>query len=101
MTNAIRLLERLGQSACARTQPEMLDRLAAEAGVSPEIAAALAAADQTRLAALLGSDTNVCCMILPAKQDEDEEKREDDDQDDEDESEKGLPRGLRKVAVAS
>ena len=101
MSNAIRLLERLGQSAYARVQPDTLDRLAAETGVSPEIAAALAAADQTRLAALLGSGTNVCCMILPAKQDEDEEQREDDDQDDEDEAEKGALRDYRKVAVAS
>jgi len=54
-----------------------------QAQIDPAIRAAILAADPRRLEALLGAQTNVCCLVRPGEE-EDEEGDEDDDDDDDD-----------------
>jgi hypothetical protein len=102
MSNVIRLMERLGQDANAvGAARESLD-LAAEVSDLPlAILEALKDGNQEKLVALLGARTNICCMILPSKQDDDDSETQDDDKDTPDDStEKGLQQNLYQAALA-
>jgi hypothetical protein len=87
VSNVIDFLQRLGQDADLRHAPRTeLELALAEAGIDPALRDALLGADQRKLENLLGADTNVCCMVAPAKKEEDEEDEDEDDlEDDEDE----------------
>ena len=83
MSNVIDFLERYGQDADLRhaTDEAVADALR-NAGIEPALEAAVLDKDQRALEALLGADTNVCCMIF--KEDEEEETEEEEgDEDDE------------------
>ena len=89
MSNVIEFLERLGQDAELRTATnEQIDDALRSAGIAPALRAAILNCDQRRLEALLGADSNVCCMIYKEDEEEEEEKEgeeeeEEDDKDDE------------------
>lgn len=104
MSNVIKFLEKLGQDApYAQTPSSAIDLAAQNATIDPEIVEILKAGDRTRLLAVLGAQSNVCCMILPAKQDDDDkddEPKEDED-DDKDSAVKGSSRNLTRMALAS
>jgi hypothetical protein len=81
VSNVIDFLERFGQDADLRHAPsDALAEALKSAGIDPELRAAILANDQRTLEALLGADTNVCCMTH--KEDEEEEPEEDEDEDD-------------------
>jgi hypothetical protein len=83
VSNVIDFLERLGQDAGLRhATDEAVTEALRNAGIEPALQAAILDKDQHELEALLGADTNVCCMIY--KEDEEEEtEEEEDDEDDE------------------
>lgn len=87
MLNVIDFLERFGQDAGLRyaTSDAVAEALR-QAGIESALQAAILAKDQRTLEALLGSDTNVCCLIHKDDEEEEEESDEDeeDDEDDED-----------------
>lgn len=91
MSNVIDFLERFGRDAELRhASDEAVAEALKEAGIDPAVRGAIVSKDQGELERLLGSDTNVCCLIHSP--DDDEEKEEDDeldedDEDDEDEDE--------------
>ena len=87
MLNVIDFLERFGQDAGLRyASGDVVAEALQQAGIEPALQAAILAKDQRALQALLGSDTNVCCLIH--KDDEEEEEETDEDEeDDEDEDE--------------
>jgi len=89
--NVIDFLERFGQDAGLRyASGDVVAEALQQAGIEPALQAAILAKDQRTLQALLGSDTNVCCLIHKDDEeeeeetDEDEEDDEDEDEDDED-----------------
>jgi hypothetical protein len=84
VSNVIDFLERFGQDAGLRhaTSDAVAEALKS-AGIDPELRAAILAKDQWTLEALLGADTNVCCMTN--KPEDEEEEEEEDDEEDEDE----------------
>jgi len=89
--NVIDFLERFGQDAGLRyASGDVVAEALQQAGIEPALRAAILAKDQRALQALLGSDTNVCCLIHKddeeeeEESDEDEEDDEDEDEDDED-----------------
>ena len=91
MLNVIDFLERFGQDAGLRyASGDVVAEALQQAGIEPALQAAILAKDQRTLQALLGSDTNVCCLIHKDDEeeeeetDEDEEDDEDEDEDDED-----------------
>ena len=87
MSNVIDFLERFGQDAGLRHAPsDAVAEALKSAGIDPELRAAILANDQRTLEALLGADTNVCCMTNKPE-DEEEEPEEDDEEDEEDEDE--------------
>ena len=74
MSDVIDFLEKLGQdSALRHASGAVLDRALHEARVSPELRVALATRDRRSLEALLGANTNVCCIVFAPKPEEDEE----------------------------
>jgi hypothetical protein len=84
VSNVIDFLERFGQDADLRHAPsDALAEALKSAGIDPELRAAILANDQRTLEALLGADTNVCCMTN--KPEDEEEEPEEDDEEDEDE----------------
>ena len=86
MSNVIDFLERFGQDAGLRHAPsDAVAEALKSAGIDPELRAAILANDQRTLEALLGADTNVCCMTN--KPEDEEEEPEEDDEEDEDEDE--------------
>lgn len=87
MLNVIDFLERFGEDADLRhASSDALTEALQGAGIEPALQTAILAKDQRALEALLGSDTNVCCLIH--KDDEEEEDDEvDEDEEDEDEDE--------------
>ena len=86
MSNVIDFLERLGCDAQLRhVSREELEEALALAGIDPLLRAAIVGADQSSLEALLGADTNVCCLIN--KPDDEEEEEEDEEEEEEDEDE--------------
>ena len=100
MSNVIDFLERFGQDADLRhATDEAVAEALRNAGIEPALQAAVLDKDQRALEALLGADTNVCCMIY--KEDEEEEtEEEEDDEDDEHEPDEEKPKsGLRSRRV--
>jgi hypothetical protein len=105
-SRVIGLIERLGQDADLQfVSTEALMHAFAHQELSPELASALTSGDQRRLASLLGADTNISCMVFPAKEDEEDDQEESPDEDDKDspqeKSENGPQRRPVKVNVAS
>jgi hypothetical protein len=87
VSNIIDFLERLGGDAGLRhASDDAVEAALKLAGIDQAVRSAIVSKDQSALEALLGADTNVCCMIN--KPDDEEEEEEDDDEDeDEDEDE--------------
>jgi hypothetical protein len=83
--NVIDFLERFGQDASLRyATGDVVAEALRQAGIEPALQAAILAKDQRTLEALLGSDTNVCCLIHKDDEEEEEETDEDEEDDDED-----------------
>jgi hypothetical protein len=76
MSKIIEVLEKLGQDARLRhaRRSEIAEALMG-ANIDPEIQVAILGGDQQRLEALLGADTNVCCMIFTPQQEEDDDRK--------------------------
>ena len=65
MSDVIEFLERLGRDAHLRHASEVeVGRALARTRIDPALQAAILSEDQQQLEALLGADTNVCCMIF-------------------------------------
>ena len=80
MSNVIGFLETMGQDAALRHAADGDVALALEdARIDPMLQAAIMGKDQARIEALLGATTNVCCALLPEREDEDEEPVDDDE----------------------
>lgn len=87
MSNVIEFLERFGSNAeLQRLSTEELDEALKLAGIDPQLRVAITSKDQNALEALLGADTNVCCLVNKPD-DEEEEEEEDETEEDEDEDE--------------
>ena len=86
MSNVIDFLERLGQDSQLRNATgEQIEAALLNAGIEPPLRTAILDGDQGALEALLGADTNVCCVIY--KEDEEEEEEKEDEKEDEGEEE--------------
>jgi hypothetical protein len=74
MSDVIDFLERMGQDSQLRHAPEgALQSALRVARMSPELQAALLQGDQAGIEAVLGINTNVCCMIyIPTHPDDHE-----------------------------
>ena len=82
MTDAIDFLEQLGRNARLRRAPAAeLERELAATGIDPELRSALLVNDEPRLAALLGAQPNVCCLIVKPDNEEPEEEEEKEEED--------------------
>jgi hypothetical protein len=80
VSNVIELLERFGQDADMRYASEdVIAEALGNAGIEPQLQSAILNKDQSALEALLGADTNVCCMIHTPDDDEEEEDEEHED----------------------
>ena len=81
MSNVIELLERFGQDADMRYASEdVIAEALGNAGIEPQLQSAILNKDQGPLEALLGADTNVCCMVhTPDDEEEDDEEEEHED----------------------
>lgn len=92
MSNVIDFLERLGQDAdLAGASGEMLEEALRESGIDPALRVALLGKDQRTLEALLGVQSNVCCLIW--KEDEEpKEGEEEEEEEPEEEEEKSDPK---------
>jgi hypothetical protein len=87
VSNVIDFLERFGGDAQLRHASEdQVDVALRLAGIEPALRAAIVSKDQSALEALLGVDSNVCCLVNKPE-DEEEDDVEEDDEDDEDEDE--------------
>jgi hypothetical protein len=84
VSNVIDFLERFGANADLRyTSDAAVEAALKLAGIDEAVRAAIVAKDQRALEALLGADTNVCCVVN--KPDDEEEEEDEDEEDDEDE----------------
>ena len=94
MSNVIDFLERFGRDADLRhATDEAVAEALRNAGIEPAVQAAIVDRDRRALEALLGADTNVCCMVY--KEDEEEEEtEEEDDEDDEHEPDEDKPKSV-------
>lgn len=89
MSNVIDFLERFGQDADLRhATDDAIAEALRNAGIEPQVHSAIINKDQRALEALLGADTNVCCMVNAP--DEEEEEEEDDDEEEEEEEEEEM-----------
>jgi len=81
VSNVIEFLERFGQDADMRYAAEVaIAEAMSNAGIEPGLQAAILNKDQRALEALLGADTNVCCMVhSPDDEEEDEDEEHEDD----------------------
>lgn len=78
MSDVIEFLERLGGDAHLRHASEIeVKQALARTHIDPALQAAILSEDQQQLEALLGADTNVCCMIFVPEDDEDAPPEED------------------------
>lgn len=83
MSNVIAFLERVGQDARLRTALQNDGELAlAGWHIDPELQAAILAKDQVKIEALLGLG-QLCCFLLPGKEDDDEDTEESPSREDE------------------
>ena len=88
MSNVIDFLEKFGADAQLRYAPDDEVEAALKlAGIDLAVRAAIVSKDQRALEALLGADTNVCCLVEKPADEEDDEDVDEDDEDDEDEDE--------------
>jgi hypothetical protein len=86
VSNVIDFLERLGQDAdLSRASEEMLEEALRNAGIDPALRAALLGEDRRAVEALLGVQSNVCCLVW--KEDEEEEEEEEEPEEEEEEEE--------------
>jgi hypothetical protein len=87
VSNVIDFLERFGQDAGLRhaTDDAVAEALR-NAGIEAALRAAILDKDQRTLEALLGTDTNVCCMVH-APDEEEEEEEEGGEEEEEEEKE--------------
>jgi hypothetical protein len=96
VSNVIDFLERVGQDAGLRYASDAdVEAALREAGIDPALRAAIFDKNQGALERLLGTDTNVCCLINKPDEEEEEEEEveeEDEDEDEEEEEEKDLTR---------
>jgi orotate phosphoribosyltransferase len=93
VSNVIDFLERLGQDADLRhATDEAVAEALRNAGIEPALQAAVLDKDQRALEALLGADTNVCCMIFKKEEEEEETEEEEEDEDDEHEPDEKKPK---------
>jgi hypothetical protein len=78
MSEVIEFLEQLGKDANLRhaSQAEIGQALA-RTQIDPSVQAAILNEDQRQLEALLGADTNVCCMIFVPEDEDDVPPEED------------------------
>ena len=82
MSDVIDLLEKLGQDADLRyASKDAIAAALSNAGLEPRLQSAILNKDQRALEALLGSDTNVCCLIHSPDDDEDEDEDEEHEDD--------------------
>jgi hypothetical protein len=97
LSNIIDLLEKIGQEATLRdaTDAELAAALE-EAGIDPAAKETLLTRDPNAIAALVGSNPNICCLVYPRPEEEEEDEdgeegeeegEEDDDDDDDDDDE--------------
>ncbi len=72
MSNAIEFLERLGRDASLRraSDTEVTQAMTGLA-IDPSLLTAIRDGDQQRIETLLGTKTNVCCLIFAPEDDED------------------------------
>lgn len=102
MSNVIDFLERMGQDAKLRyAVGEAFETALAAADIDPAVRAALVDEDQSRLEALLGAPTNVCCMVQKPDDGDDlveDDEELDDDEDDEEEETKSQRLVARRAA---
>lgn len=86
MSNVIDFLERLGQDAQLHDATgDEIEAALLNAGIEPRLRTAILEGDQRALEALLGADTNVCCVVY--KEDEEEEEEHEDEEEEEEEGE--------------
>jgi hypothetical protein len=89
VSNVIDFLERFGQDAALRDAGEdAVAEALRTAGLEPALQAAILDKDQRKLEALLGADTNVCCMINAPDEEEEEEEEGEEEEEEEPEEEK-------------
>jgi len=90
MSNVIDFLEQVGRDPVLRhaSGPEMEVALN-QAGVPPELRAAIVAGDSSLLEALIGATPTICCLVhVPGEEEEKEDEvREDEEEIQEDEEE--------------
>lgn len=87
MSDAIEVLEQLGQDASLRdASNEALEAVLKRNGVDAISASAVLSRDQAQLERVLGASANVCCVIMPSDDDEESEKQPDDTPDEDDAS---------------
>jgi hypothetical protein len=73
MSNVIRLIERLGQdSTMKNAESSKLEYALRSENIDPKVLQAILACDQAGLESLLGANTNVCCVVAPARDDDDD-----------------------------
>lgn len=74
MSDVIEFLERMGKDSQLRHAPQAaLKRALSDTRMSPQLEAALMSGDQAGIEAVLGINSNVCCMIyIPTRQDEEQ-----------------------------
>ncbi|MBV8806951.1 MAG: hypothetical protein JO042_17965 [Sinobacteraceae bacterium] len=88
MSNVIEFLEQMGRDANLRYVTGLeLEAALTQAGIEPNLQAAILDGDQRLLESLVGASHNICCMINPPE--EEEEHEEDEDEDHEEEEEDG------------
>ena len=88
LTDCLDFLECLGADATLReADASELEDCLAKARILPALSQAIAAGDSAALAALLGRDSRVCCLIAPGKEKEEEEEEEVPEEEEEEEGE--------------
>jgi hypothetical protein len=96
VSNVIDFLERFGQDSDLRhATDEAVAEALRNAGLEPALQAAVLDKDQRALEALLGADTNVCCMVYKEDEEEEEKPEEEDDEDDEHEPDEAKPKAVK------
>jgi hypothetical protein len=84
VSNVIDFLERLGQDAQLRDATgEEIEVALLNAGIEPDLRAAILEGDQRALEALLGADSNVCCVVYKEDEEEEEEEHEGEEEEEE------------------
>lgn len=75
MSNVIGFLEKMGQDAQLRHAPcNELERALTQAEIDPALQAAILGGDQHQIEVLLGTKTNVCCLVHAPENDDDAEQ---------------------------